>query len=108
MHVELILLRIIHVVGGVFWVGSALFNALFLFPALAQAGPAGGQIVQGIQKRGMMVTLPTVAILTMLSGIRLIACGCRRVAHEYHDGSVSCREVRHDGRLLKDELLWAV
>ena len=32
-------------------------------------------------------------------------CGCQHIQHEYHDGSVSQRVVRHDGRVLTDELL---
>ena len=32
------------------------------------------------------------------------ACGCRIIRHEYHDGSVSERIVRHDGTVLADEL----
>ena len=32
------------------------------------------------------------------------ACGCRVLQHEYHDGSVSRRVVRHDGKVLDDEL----
>lgn len=35
------------------------------------------------------------------------ACGCRTIDHQYHDGSVSRRVVRHDGRVLIDELLSA-
>jgi hypothetical protein len=30
-------------------------------------------------------------------------CGCRRMHHEFHDGSMSIRTVRHDGRVLSDE-----
>jgi hypothetical protein len=30
-------------------------------------------------------------------------CGCRTVRHAYHDGSVSTRVVRHDGRVLADD-----
>lgn len=33
------------------------------------------------------------------------ACGCRSIDHEYHDGSVSRRVIRHDGKVLVDELL---
>ena len=36
------------------------------------------------------------------------ACGCRTIRHEYHDGSVSRRIVRHDGKLLSDEIRSAV
>jgi len=33
------------------------------------------------------------------------ACGCRTVQHEYHDGSVSRKVIRHDGIVLVDEPL---
>jgi hypothetical protein len=35
------------------------------------------------------------------------ACGCRTIRHEYHDGSVSQKIIRHDGHVLVDELLSA-
>ena len=35
------------------------------------------------------------------------ACGCRTIRHEYHDGSVSRKVIRHDGTVLVDELLSA-
>ena len=31
-------------------------------------------------------------------------CGCRVICHEYHDGTVSRRVVRHDGKVLSDQL----
>jgi hypothetical protein len=31
------------------------------------------------------------------------ACGCRRTRHEFHDGSVRIRTIRHDGKVLLDE-----
>ena len=34
-------------------------------------------------------------------------CGCQSIQHEYHDGSISRRVVRHDGKLLVDEMLSA-
>lgn len=34
-------------------------------------------------------------------------CGCQSIRHEYHDGSVSQKVVRHDGHVLVDELLSA-
>ena len=30
-------------------------------------------------------------------------CGCRSIRHEYHDGSISCRAVRHDGRIVAEK-----
>ncbi len=35
------------------------------------------------------------------------ACGCRTIRHEYHDGSMSRKVVRHDGKVLVDELISA-
>jgi hypothetical protein len=35
------------------------------------------------------------------------ACGCRSIRHEYHDGCMSRKVVRHDGKVLVDELLSA-
>jgi hypothetical protein len=34
-------------------------------------------------------------------------CGCRTIRHEYHDGTVSSRIVRHDGTVLVDEMFSA-
>ena len=35
------------------------------------------------------------------------ACGCRTIRHEYHDGCVSRKVIRHDGTVLVDEFLCA-
>lgn len=72
MQGELLLLRLVHVLGGVFWVGSGIFTSLFLLPALAPTGPAAGQVLANLTKRRLFVVLPTVAVLTMLSGARLM------------------------------------
>lgn len=61
-------LRLIHILAGIFWVGTTLFLAFFLAPALASAGPAGGAVMGGLQRRGMMTVLPVSALLTIGSG----------------------------------------
>jgi uncharacterized membrane protein len=70
--IELVVLRLIHVLGGIFWVGSAVFTTLFLAPALTSAGPAAGTIMLALRKRHLMTVLPLAAILTILSGARLM------------------------------------
>jgi len=35
------------------------------------------------------------------------ACGCRSISHEYHDGAVSRKVVRHDRVVLVDEFITA-
>lgn len=69
---ELIVLRLIHVVGGMIWVGGAVLMAFFIGPALQSVGPAAGPIMGALQKRKFMVVLPVIAILTILSGVRLM------------------------------------
>jgi hypothetical protein len=32
------------------------------------------------------------------------ACGCRSMHREYHDGSYQRRVIRHDGKVLADQL----
>lgn len=72
MPAELITLRLIHILGGILWVGSGLFSTFFLTPALARAGGAtAGQVMAGLQQRKMFVVMPIAAILTILSGMRL-------------------------------------
>ncbi|MEO7181794.1 MAG: hypothetical protein ABI141_13205 [Gemmatimonadaceae bacterium] len=72
MTAELIVLRLVHVVGGTFWVGAILLQSLFVFPALMEAGPAAGPVMAGLMKRKLMIVLPVVALLTILAGARLM------------------------------------
>jgi hypothetical protein len=44
---------------------------------------------------------------TLLTQELDFACGCRSIRHEYHDGTVSRKVVRHDGLVLVDELMSA-
>jgi hypothetical protein len=41
VQLVIIVLRLIHIIAGAFWVGSALMIALVLLPAARQAGPGG-------------------------------------------------------------------
>jgi uncharacterized membrane protein len=73
MHAELLILRFVHIVGGVFWVGSVMFTTFFLMPTLMKAGPAiSGPVMGGLQQRKLMVWVPIVALLVILSGLRLM------------------------------------
>lgn len=68
----LILLRLTHVLFGVFWAGTAMFNAIFLIPTVRALGPAGGKVMQEIAaKRKLPVYFLVAGILTVLSGFAL-------------------------------------
>jgi uncharacterized membrane protein len=69
---EMLILRLLHVVSAVFWVGAVLFISFFLLPAMAQAGPAGAPVMQGLQQRKVLTVIPIVAVVTLLSGFRLM------------------------------------
>lgn len=72
MQAEIVVLRLVHILGGIVWVGSGIYSFLFLVPAIAQAGPAGGQVMANLQKRHLFTALPIVALLSILSGVRLM------------------------------------
>ena len=65
----MIVLRLVHILSGVFWVGALLVAAGFLYPA-AQDGPEGGRMLQRIMVRHRLATWVSAAAgLTMLSGL---------------------------------------
>ena len=72
MSAEILVLRLVHVLGGIFWVGSGLFSTFFLVPAIMAAGPAAGPVMGALQQRRLFTILPVVALLTVLSGLRLM------------------------------------
>jgi len=64
-----IVLRLIHILAGVFWVGSAMVSAFFLAPAVAATGAAGQQMMGHMVNSGKMtVRITAAAILTVLAG----------------------------------------
>jgi uncharacterized membrane protein len=72
MKAELLILRLVHVLGGIFWVGGMMYSTFFLVPALGDSPAAAGQVMAGLQKRRLFMILPIVALLVILSGIRLM------------------------------------
>lgn len=71
MPVDLLIARLLHVVLGVFWAGTMIFNALFLAPAMGEAGPDAAKVMAGIQRRRFMDVMPAVALVTVASGLWL-------------------------------------
>jgi hypothetical protein len=53
------------------WVGFMVYMVAFLMPALQTVGPAAGQVMAALQRRRLMAFMPGVALLTLLSGLRL-------------------------------------
>jgi hypothetical protein len=83
MAAEVLVLRLIHVLGAIAWVGFASYNSFFLIPSFADAGPAAAPVMAGLQKRKLFTILPVIAILTILSGLRLLMIASTGFSAEY-------------------------
>jgi uncharacterized membrane protein len=69
-----IVLRLVHILAGVFWVGSILLIAGFLVPTVRSSGPEGGRFMQQLMvQRRLPVFLGIAMLLTVLSGVTLYA-----------------------------------
>jgi uncharacterized membrane protein len=69
-----VVLRLIHILGGIFWVGTMIMLAAFLLPTARATGPEGGRFMQYLmQQRRLQVYLGSAMLLTVLSGIIMYA-----------------------------------
>jgi uncharacterized membrane protein len=67
-----LLLRLIHILGGIFWVGAMFLMAGFLLPTVRATGREGGRFMQHLmQQRKLPVYLAAAMLLTVLSGLTL-------------------------------------
>ncbi len=72
MEIGMIVLRLIHIFSGVFWVGSLLVIVGFLQPAAALAGADGGRFMQSLYNRTRFGPVQGIAgALTVLSGLAM-------------------------------------
>jgi hypothetical protein len=68
----LILMRLVHILAGVFWVGAMLFMQRFVMPTAQESGLEGRRFMQRMmQARKVTQAFGAAAGLTMLSGIGL-------------------------------------
>lgn len=64
-------MRVLHIVLGVFWAGTMIFTAVFLLPAIRDAGPDGAKVVAGLARRGFLTVVPIAAALSIAAGVWL-------------------------------------
>lgn len=67
----LISLRALHILVAALWLGAAFLLTLFVMPAVRDAGPAGGQLMQMLHKHRLPAFMASVSVLTVLSGMGL-------------------------------------
>jgi uncharacterized membrane protein len=69
MNYLVFVLRLIHILAGVFWVGSSMVFVFFLTPAVAATGEAGQKLmVHLINKARLSTRIAISAVLTVLAG----------------------------------------
>jgi hypothetical protein len=68
----IVVLRLVHILAGVFWAGTMLFFVTFLEPSIREIGPDGGRVMQALMRRRYFTIMPVIAGLTVLSGIGLL------------------------------------
>ena len=88
MKAELLTLRLVHIFGGIFWVGSLIFTSFFLVPVIRSSPAVAGEVMAGLQKRRLFTLLPIVAFLTIASGLRLLAIASAGFSAEYFSTSI--------------------
>ena len=67
----MLVLRMLHILLGVFWAGTIFFLVIFLGPSLRAAGPDGAPVMRELLRRRFLDVMPVVAGLTILTGIVL-------------------------------------
>jgi hypothetical protein len=65
----MIVFRILHIVGGVLWVGSTFLFSVFIGPAAAAVGPAAGPLLhQLVVKQKVTKAITGIAVVTVVAG----------------------------------------
>jgi uncharacterized membrane protein len=74
MDFLLIVLRLVHILGGIVWVGSAVVMFAFVGPALNATQEAGREVMGHlVQRTRFTMAMTGAALLTVLAGVALMA-----------------------------------
>src|SRR3954463_2788649 len=77
-HTVMALLRLVHILAGIFWVGATLVLAAFLLPAARAIGPGAGPLMGQLMQRQRLQLWITVAMtLAILAGFARSALDSR-------------------------------
>lgn len=66
------ILRLLHIIAGVIWIGSGILLSMYIEPALQKSGVDTSKFMRALYaKSGLDKLLPAVAIITTLAGVAL-------------------------------------
>lgn len=72
MDIVLLGLRLLHIFGGIFWVGASLMLVGFLTPVIQASGQAGGQVMQRLMTGSRFNSIFGLSAgVTMVAGVLL-------------------------------------
>ena len=72
MDVYMIILRLIHIIAGTFWVGSGAFLIFWVSPTIKKLGPDGAKFMQTlIRAPGYAAFFPILSLATTIAGALL-------------------------------------
>jgi uncharacterized membrane protein len=67
--VYMIVFRLIHILAGIFWVGSVALFTLFVAPAAADVGPPAGALIANlVEKRRLVRRIAGAGVATVVAG----------------------------------------
>ena len=64
-------LRVLHVLLAAIWIGATVFMTFLVMPVVEAAGPAGGQVMIGLNRKGLTAFFGALGGLTVLTGLYL-------------------------------------
>ena len=65
-------IRAAHVLVAGLWIGSTVFGAAWLMPAIDASGPSGGQVMRRIVQNGYSTYMSAIGLTTLLTGLYLL------------------------------------
>ena len=77
-------LRLLHIVGGILWVGFASFMVMFLMPTLKAIGPASAPVMRELAgRRKLPLFMMGISWITILSGGALMYRDMGTLGHSW-------------------------
>lgn len=72
MDVYIVVLRVVHIVGGAFWFGAAVSFAFFIEPTASELGPTGGPFMAHLaQKKKLPIVIAITSVIAIVAGVLL-------------------------------------
>jgi len=74
----MVVLRLVHILAGIFWVGATVVLGAFIMPAARAVGPSAGALMsQLMQRQRLQLWINVTMTLTILAGLALYGLDSR-------------------------------